>query len=46
MNKLENYGRELMLDQVNLTLISADFLKEPTTYEEAINHEQKEHQIK
>jgi hypothetical protein len=41
-----NYGRELTLDQVNLPLFSADFAKEPTTYEEALNREHKEYQIK
>jgi hypothetical protein len=30
-----NYGRQLTLDQDNLVLFSADFVKEPTSYEEA-----------
>jgi hypothetical protein len=34
------------LDQVYLALLSADFVKEPTIYEEAINCERKEDQIK
>jgi hypothetical protein len=37
-----NHGRELTLDQVNLSLFSATYVKEPTTYEEVINCEQKE----
>jgi hypothetical protein len=41
-----NYGREITLDQVNLTLFSAEFVKESTTYEEAINCERKEDKIK
>jgi hypothetical protein len=41
-----SYGRELTLDQVNLALFSADFVKEPTTYEEALNCECKEDQMK
>jgi multimeric flavodoxin WrbA len=41
-----NHGREITLDQVNLTLFSTEIIKEPTTYEEAINSEQKEEQIK
>jgi hypothetical protein len=36
-----NYEREIILDQVNLALFSADFIKEPTTYEEALNYERK-----
>jgi hypothetical protein len=34
------------LDQVNLALFSTVTVKEPTTYEEAINREKKEDQIK
>jgi hypothetical protein len=34
------------LNQVNLVLYSTDIVKEPTTYEEAVNSEQKEDQIK
>jgi hypothetical protein len=34
------------LDQVNLALFSTVMIREPTTYEEAINIEQKEDQIK
>jgi inorganic triphosphatase YgiF len=41
-----NHGREMTLDQVNLALFSTIVIKEPTTYEEAINSEQKEDQIK
>jgi hypothetical protein len=41
-----NHGREMTLDQVNLALFSTVMIKEPTTYEEAINCEQKEDQIK
>jgi hypothetical protein len=39
-----NHGREMILDQVNLALFSTGIVKEPTTYEEAINSEQKEDQ--
>jgi hypothetical protein len=35
-----NHGREMTLDQVNLALYSTEIVKEPTTYEEAINCEQ------
>jgi hypothetical protein len=41
-----NHGREMTLDQVNLALFSTVTVKEPTTYEEAINSEKKENQIK
>jgi hypothetical protein len=41
-----NHGREMTLDQVNLALFSTVIIKEPTTYEEVINCEQKEDQIK
>jgi hypothetical protein len=41
-----NHGREMTLDQVNLALFSTFIIKVPTTYEEAINCEQKEDQIK
>jgi hypothetical protein len=41
-----NHGREMTLDQVNLALFSTVIIKEPTTYEGAINFEQKEDQIK
>jgi hypothetical protein len=41
-----NHGREITLDQVNLALFSTDIVKEQTTYETAINSEQKEDQIK
>jgi hypothetical protein len=34
------------LDQVNFALFSACFIKEPATYEEAINCERKEEQIR
>jgi hypothetical protein len=34
------------MDQVNLDLFSTEIIKEPTTYEEAINCEQKEDHIK
>jgi hypothetical protein len=45
---VENYsrGREMTLNQVNLALFSTVTVKEPTTYEEAINSEKKEDQIK
>jgi hypothetical protein len=36
----------MTLDQVNLALFSTVTVKEPTTYEEAINSEKKEDQIK
>jgi hypothetical protein len=41
-----SHGREMTLDQVNLALFSTVMIKEPTTYEEAINFEQKEDHIK
>jgi hypothetical protein len=41
-----NHGREITLDQVNLAFFSTEIIKEPTTYEEAINSVQKEDQIK
>jgi hypothetical protein len=41
-----NHGREMTLDQVNLALFPTEMIKEPTTYEDAINSEQKEYQIK
>jgi hypothetical protein len=41
-----DYEREIMLDQVNLELLFAEYVNEPTTYEEAINCERKEDQIK
>jgi FtsZ-interacting cell division protein YlmF len=41
-----SHGREMTLDQANLSLLSTVVIKEPTTYEEAINCEQKEDQIK
>jgi hypothetical protein len=41
-----NHGREITSDQVNLSLFSTGIIKEPTTYEEAINCEQKEDQNK
>jgi hypothetical protein len=37
-----NHGRQITLDQANLALFSADFVKEPTIYEEAVNCERKE----
>jgi hypothetical protein len=40
-----NHGRERKLDQINLALFSTEIVKEPTTYEEAINSEQKEDQL-
>jgi hypothetical protein len=40
-----NHGREMTLDQVNLALFATVIIKEPTTYEEAINSGQKEDQI-
>jgi hypothetical protein len=36
----------MTLDQVNLALFSTIVIKEPKTYEEAINSEQKDDQIK
>jgi hypothetical protein len=41
-----SHGRKMTLDQVNLALFSTVTVKEPTTYEEAINSEKKEDQIK
>jgi hypothetical protein len=41
-----SHGREMTLDQVNLAIFSTVTVKEPTTYEEAINSEKKEDQIK
>jgi hypothetical protein len=41
-----NHAREMTLDQVNLALFSTVTVKEPTTYEEAINSKKKEDQIK
>jgi hypothetical protein len=41
-----SHGRVITLDQVNLALFSTEIIKEPTTYEEAINGEQKEDHIK
>jgi hypothetical protein len=41
-----SHGKEMTLDQVNLALFSTFTVKEPTTYEEAINSEKKEDQIK
>jgi hypothetical protein len=41
-----NHGKEMTLDQVNLALFSTVAIKEPTTYEEAINSENKKEQIK
>jgi hypothetical protein len=41
-----SHGREMTLDQVNLALFHTVTVKEPTTYEEAINGEKKEDQIK
>jgi hypothetical protein len=37
-----NHGRETTLDQANLALFSTEIIKEPRTYEEVINSEQKE----
>jgi hypothetical protein len=34
-----NHGREMTLDQVDLALFSTEIIKEPKTYEEAINSE-------
>jgi hypothetical protein len=36
----------MTLGQVNLSIFSTDIIKEPTTYEEAINCEKRENQIK
>jgi hypothetical protein len=41
-----SHGREMTLDQINLPLFSTVTAKEPTTYEEAMNSEKKEDQIK
>ena len=43
---IEDYdrGREVSLEQVNMALFSAVFVKEPSTFEEAINCEKKEEQ--
>jgi hypothetical protein len=32
-----NHGRKIKLDQINLALFSTEIIKEPKTYEEAIN---------
>jgi hypothetical protein len=40
------YGKELTFDEVILELFSADFIKEPTNYEQALNYGRKEDQIK
>jgi hypothetical protein len=39
-----NPGRETLLEQVNLALFTTNLVKEPSSYEEAINCEQKEEQ--
>jgi hypothetical protein len=41
-----SHGKEMTLDQVDSALFSTVTVKEPTTYEQAINSEQKEDQIK
>jgi hypothetical protein len=41
-----NHKREMTLYKVDLALFSTEIIKEPTSYEEAINSEQKEDQIK
>jgi hypothetical protein len=41
-----NHGREMTWDQLYLALFSTEIIKEPTTYEEAINSEQKKDQTK
>jgi hypothetical protein len=41
-----SHGREMTLDKVNLALFSTVTVKEPTTYQEEINSEKKEDQIK
>ena len=43
---IEDYycGREVSLEKVNITLFGAAFVKEPSTFEEAINCEKKEEQ--
>jgi hypothetical protein len=41
-----SHGREMTLDQVNLALFSTVTVKEPKTYEESINSEKNEDQIK
>jgi hypothetical protein len=41
-----NHGRKITWDQINLVLFSADFLKEPTTYQKAVYCERKEDQNK
>jgi hypothetical protein len=46
MVKDYNHVKEMLLDQVNLALFSMEIVKEPTTYEEAINNLQKEDQNK
>ncbi len=39
-----NCGREILLEQVNLALFTTAFIKEPSSFEEAINCERKEDQ--
>ena len=39
-----NHGREILLEQVNLALLTTDFMKEPSSFEEAINCKRKEDQ--
>jgi hypothetical protein len=41
-----NHREKLTLDRLNLALLSTEFIKDSTTYVEALNHELKEDQIK
>jgi hypothetical protein len=39
-----DHGREIVLEQVNLALLTTSFTKEPSSFEEAINYENKDDQ--
>jgi len=39
-----DFGKEILLEQVNLALITTDFIKEPSSFEEAISCDRKEDQ--
>ena len=39
-----NHGREILLEQVNLALLTTNLMKEPSSFEEAINCKRKEDQ--
>jgi serine protease inhibitor len=46
VRRLQLWKGTYVIDLVNLGLFPADFIKEPTTYDEALNFERKEDQIK